>query len=112
MGLHLQLQSIGNSTPLTVARARGAIALCCNHETTLDHLEGLVPVTADWHARMALLKVLYSILLRILYMNCITSFLMVFKFRLYGYDCSPENHRLKGHPVSAEECHSSNKRSF
>ena len=37
---------------LTVARAHGAAALRCNHETVCDRLEGLEPVIEDWHARL------------------------------------------------------------
>ena len=42
---------------LTIARARGAAALRCNHETLSDRLEGLEPVVEDWHARLTLMKV-------------------------------------------------------
>jgi len=41
---------------LTCCRC-GAQSLRCNHESTLDRLEGLVPVTEDWHARLTLVKV-------------------------------------------------------
>ena len=40
-----------------IARARGAAALRCNHETLSDRLEGLEPVIEDWHARLTLMKV-------------------------------------------------------
>ena len=43
---------------LTAARARGAIAIRGNHETTKQKLRGLVSVAEDWHTRMTLLKVL------------------------------------------------------
>ena len=42
---------------LTVARACGAASLHCWHETALDRLEGYVPVTSDWHARLCLVTV-------------------------------------------------------
>ena len=42
---------------LTVARARGAASLRCWHETALDRLEGYVPVTSDWHARLCVVTV-------------------------------------------------------
>ena len=42
---------------LTVARARGAASLRCRHETALDRLEGYVPVTSDWHARLCVVTV-------------------------------------------------------
>ena len=42
---------------LTVAQARGAASLRCWHETALDRLEGYVPVTSDWHARLCLFTV-------------------------------------------------------
>ena len=35
---------------LTVARARGSIALRALHDTTIDQLKGLVPTVADWHS--------------------------------------------------------------
>lgn len=37
---------------LTVARARSAAVLRCSHLQRDDRLQGLVPVIADWHARM------------------------------------------------------------
>lgn len=43
---------------LTVARIRGTQALRDTHETPIERLQGIVPVIEDWHARMALLKVL------------------------------------------------------
>ena len=42
---------------LTVARARSGVAIRANHETSLEKLQGLIPVTEDWHTRMTLLKV-------------------------------------------------------
>ena len=42
---------------LTVARVRGAAALRSWHKTTLDRLEGHVPTTSDWHARLCLVTV-------------------------------------------------------
>lgn len=42
---------------LTVVRARGAAALRSWHKTPLRRLEGYVPVTSDWHARLCLVTV-------------------------------------------------------
>ena len=42
---------------LTAARVRGAAALRSWHKTTLDRLEGHVPATSDWHARLCLVTV-------------------------------------------------------
>jgi len=41
----------------TVARARGSIAVRLDHQSQRDHLEGLLPVVEDWHAKQCLLKV-------------------------------------------------------
>jgi len=46
---------------LTAARARGAAALRIWHKTALDRLEGYVPVTSDWHARLCLVTVRLNI---------------------------------------------------
>jgi len=46
---------------LTVVRACGASALRSWHKTALDCLEGYVPVTSDWHARLCLVTVRLSI---------------------------------------------------
>ncbi|XP_065900155.1 uncharacterized protein [Dysidea avara] len=45
---------------LTSARVRGATALCCFHKTSLTHLEGYIPVTSDWHARLCYVTVLQN----------------------------------------------------
>lgn len=42
---------------LTTARARGSQRIRMNSETALDRLEGLLPVTEDWHTRLCLLVV-------------------------------------------------------
>ena len=42
---------------LTVVRAQGAAALRNWHKTPLRRLEGFVPVTSDWHARLCLVTV-------------------------------------------------------
>lgn len=42
---------------LTVARARGAIAIRHGHELPEEQLKGLIPVLEDWHTRMTLMKV-------------------------------------------------------
>lgn len=44
---------------LTVARMRGAMTLRDTHDTPVDRCEGIAPVIEDWHARMALMKVLF-----------------------------------------------------
>ena len=42
---------------LTVVRAKGAAALRSWHKIPLRRLEGFVPVTSDWHARLCLVTV-------------------------------------------------------
>jgi len=51
----MQLLLFGDQ--LTVERARGAMVLRSLHEHAINRLEGFVPVIADWHARMTLVKV-------------------------------------------------------
>ena len=46
---------------LTVERACGSKKIRNNSERGIERLEGLVPVVEDWHARVALLKVSFSI---------------------------------------------------
>lgn len=46
---------------LTTARCRGSAAARSDHQTSLDHLKGLVPVTEDWHAKKTFLMVSMSI---------------------------------------------------
>lgn len=47
---------------LTVARARGSVAIRSDHVTSIcsgrDRLEGLFPVAEDWHTKQCLLKVI------------------------------------------------------
>ena len=43
---------------LTAARIRGTQALRSTHDKAVDRLEGLIPVSEDWHARMNLMKVI------------------------------------------------------
>ena len=50
-------QILSGGDQLTCCQCRGAQSLRCNHESTLDRLEGLIPVTEDWHARLTLVKV-------------------------------------------------------
>ena len=50
-------QILSGGDQLTSCCCRGAQSLCCNHESTLERLEGLIPVTEDWHARLTLVKV-------------------------------------------------------
>ena len=42
---------------LTSAHVQGAITLRCFHKTSLARLQGYVPVTSDWHARLCLVTV-------------------------------------------------------
>ena len=42
---------------LTVCRARGAQAARCNDDIAIERLEGITPVTEDWHARLTLMRV-------------------------------------------------------
>ena len=42
---------------LTSARVCGAQAIRSNHDREDDKLQGLIPATADWHARVILLRV-------------------------------------------------------
>lgn len=42
---------------LTSARVRGTQALRLSEDKAVDRLEGLIPVTEDWHMRMSLMKV-------------------------------------------------------
>jgi len=51
----VQLLMFGDQ--LTVERARGGMVLRSLHAEPMDRLEGFVPVVADWHARMTLVKV-------------------------------------------------------
>lgn len=46
---------------LTVARVRGTQALRATEDKVVDRLEGVVPIVADWHARMTLMIVRYFI---------------------------------------------------
>jgi len=52
---------------LTVARARGSVAIRSDHHSNIcssrDRLEGLLPVCEDWHAKQCLLKVIMSVCL-------------------------------------------------
>ena len=43
---------------LTVARVRGTQTLRKTEAKAVDQLEGIAPVTEDWHARMTLVKVM------------------------------------------------------
>lgn len=42
---------------LTTARARGSKRTCANGLRGVDRLEGITPVTEDWHAKVCLLHV-------------------------------------------------------
>ena len=68
----MQLLLFGDQ--LTVERARGAMVLRSLHENAIDRLEGFVPVVADWHARMTLVKVcqlMHSHMLSLLYFQVV-----------------------------------------
>jgi len=45
------------SDQVTVARARGSIAIRNDHHTRQECLQRLLPVVEDWHAKQCLLKV-------------------------------------------------------
>jgi L1 cell adhesion molecule like protein len=45
---------------LTVARVQAAQAILSNSHNGFDHLEGLVPVVEDWHAKVTFIKVINS----------------------------------------------------
>ena len=71
---------------LTSARVRGAAALRSFHKTSLDCLEGHIPVTSDWHARLCLVTVsLYTQIVICIYYICV--------FRFYRVDSTV--HHLK-----------------
>ena len=53
---HYAVTIIGGDQ-LTVARARGAQRIRSNSTKSEDRLDGLLPVTEDWHAKMCLLQV-------------------------------------------------------
>lgn len=53
---HYAVTLIGGDQ-LTVARARGAQRIRSNSTKSEDRLDGLLPVTEDWHAKMCLLQV-------------------------------------------------------
>lgn len=42
---------------LTVARARGSIAVRKDHDSSKQRFDGLLPIVEDWHAKQSLLKV-------------------------------------------------------
>ena len=42
---------------LSVARSCTSIAVRADHDLKREHLEGLLPVVEDWHAKQTLLKV-------------------------------------------------------
>ena len=51
-------QTLLGGDQLTVAlRVRGTVGLRRTHDKSLDHLDGILPVVEDWHARMTLMKV-------------------------------------------------------
>lgn len=42
---------------LIAAQCKGSAAARSDHQTSLEHLKGLVPVTEDWHAKRTFLIV-------------------------------------------------------
>ena len=40
---------------LTVCQCRGAQAAWCNDDVAVEHLDGITPVTEDWHAKLTLM---------------------------------------------------------
>ena len=65
---------------LTVARARGSIAIRQDHDSSEQRLDGLLPIVEDWHAKQCLLKVV-----------CLYNYFMwshaILCYRLYGSNC-------------------------
>ena len=55
---------------LTVARVRGTQALRKTESKAVNRLEGIAPVTEDWHARMNLVKVYYNYLCTVNTITC------------------------------------------
>ena len=63
---------------LTVARARGSIAVREDYDSSKQRLDGLLPTVEDWHAKQCLLKV---------WLACTTiscGHIAMFCCRLYG----------------------------
>ena len=88
---------------LTVARARGAAALRCNHETVCERLEGLEPVIEDWHARLTLVKVSIC--------NSMFAYLYTLCCHLLGYMEPTLQHQIfqrEGHNVPIKKFNQSN----
>ena len=42
---------------LTAERARGAIRIRMNSDTPVKQLQGLIPISEDWHAKLNMLEV-------------------------------------------------------
>lgn len=62
-GVEIELQhtemweTLFGGDQLTVARARGSIAVRYTHNSKTEQLLGLLPVVEDWHTKMTLLQV-------------------------------------------------------
>ena len=50
-------QTLLGGDQLTVAMVRGTVGRQRTHDKPLDHLDEILPVVEDWHARMTLMKV-------------------------------------------------------
>ena len=73
---------------LTSARVRGAATLRSFHKTSLDHLEGHIPVTSEWHARLCLVTVsLYTQIVMCIYCICV--------FRFYRVDFTVHHFKIR-----------------
>ena len=57
---------------LTVCRSRGAQAAWCSDDIAVERLDGITPVTEDWHARLTLMRVRFhlSIVIILTHSSC------------------------------------------
>lgn len=54
---HSFVTTLVGGDQLTTARARGALLIREDCDLGKDRLDGLLPVTEDWHAKLCLMKV-------------------------------------------------------
>ncbi len=54
---HKLYQLLLGGDQLTIARVRGAIGVRSNYKNSKERLEGIIPVTEDWHTRQILMQV-------------------------------------------------------
>ena len=52
-----QYQILTGGDQFSVAHYYSAQSLCTDHDSTVERLEGFVPIIEDWHARLTLVKV-------------------------------------------------------